>query len=161
MGAVMSQPRLSPNREAIVIPNAITAGTQRFTLCAAEFPVDVVHVQFTNNATQAVGGTNFFTLNILKRDVTFNVDRAIATLTTNTGGTALTAGVPVTLALSTAEDATNYTSPTYQMPQPYRKLRAGDRLIVEVVVTGTGVAPVNGVVRLGTLESGQVSGRGT
>jgi len=157
---VFASSRLAPNRESIVIPNGITAGTQRYTLCAAEFPVDVVHIQFTNNATQAAGATNYFTINIIKRDVLFSQDRVIATINTNAGGTSLTAGVPVTLAVSTSEDASNYTSPTYQMPQPYRKLRAGDRLIVEVIVTGTGVAPTNGVVRIGTIESGQVSGRG-
>lgn len=153
----MGHMRLAPNSEVLVIPNGLTAGTYTYTLDSAEFPTEVVRATFTNDASLAVAGTNYFTLNILKYDATNAVARTIATTTTNTGGTALTQGVPQVLTLVNTADSTNYTQPTFQQSQLYRKLRAGDYLRVQVVVTGTGVAPTNGVVRLRTIESAQTS----
>lgn len=152
---MMGHSRLAPNTVTFTVPSnsALT-----YCLLKAEFPTEVVGVQVATTANVASDATNNFTATVEKRDTTFNVTRPIASVTNN--GTAFTAGVPVEPALSTTEDSTNYTKPTYPLPQPYRKLRAGDRL--QLTVTTAGASPPNTtlVVTVRYIESAQQSGRG-
>jgi hypothetical protein len=152
---VMGHSRLAPNTVTFTVPSnsALT-----YTILSAEFPTEVVGMQVATTANVASDATNNFTATLRKVDVTFNVNRNIASATNN--GTAWTAGVPQTLAISQAEDNTNYAPPTYPLPQPYRTLLPGDRL--QLVVTTAGASPPNTtlVVTVRYIESAQQSGRG-
>jgi hypothetical protein len=152
---VMGHSRLAPNTVTFTVPSnsALT-----YTILLAEFATEVVGVQMATTADVASNATNYFTATVQKVDTTFNTTRAIASLTNN--GTAWTAGVPKDAAISQAEDSTNYTPPTYPLPQPYRTLRPGDRL--QVAVTTNGASPPNTtlVVTVRYIESAQQSGRG-
>jgi hypothetical protein len=148
--------RMAPNRECVGPINLAVNWTaqQNITLGAMEDPTELVRVEFTSDNSIATNGTNYFTLNIVKVDVTFSVNRTIATMTTNTGGTATTAGVPNVLTILQTNDATNYTSPTYPLPQPYRRLRTGDYLRATLAATGAAAPAItNGIIRFSTLDS--------
>lgn len=151
---VMGHSRLAPNTVTFTVP-ANSAKT--YAILLAEFPTEVVGVQVATIDNVTSSGTNYFTATLQKVDTAFNVTRDIAAVTNN--GTSFTAGIPVAPTVSTAEDATNYTLPTYQLPQPYRKLRPNDRLQLTVGTAGTPPATTL-VVTVRYIESAQQSGRG-
>jgi hypothetical protein len=148
--------RTAPNRETLGPFNQAVnwTVTQTITPVLAEFPTELVRVEICNSGTIALNGTNYVTFNAIKVDTTFSVNRTIATLTTNTGGTALTADTPVAVPILQTNDSTNYTSPTYPLPQPYRRLRTGDYLRFTLVPTGAAApALVNFTIRFSTCDS--------
>jgi hypothetical protein len=153
---MLGHPRTAPNRECVGPINLAVNWTaqQNLTLGVMEFPSEVVRAEFSCDNTIAINGTNYFTLNIVKVDTTFTVNRTLATLTTNTGGTAIAAGVPAVLPILQTNDGTNYTSPTYPLPQPYRRLRTGDYLRATLAATGAAAPAItNGMIRISTCDS--------